>query len=90
MVILASGDRIRELREQKNLTQEKLSQMMGVTKAAVSLVECNRQNFSFANFMKLCNILNVDACELLNQDNMTVIKRRKRRSSSVGGEPVHA
>jgi transcriptional regulator with XRE-family HTH domain len=52
------GDRIRQLRGVKGLSQENLAQKLGLTKGAVSAWENNRSaNVKLATVLKLCEIL---------------------------------
>lgn len=65
--MIINGNRVRELRTERGLTQQKLGQMIGLPKQAISLVECNRQNLELRNFVSLCNVFKVSADELLNR-----------------------
>ena len=39
---MSIGERIKELRRQKDMTQEQLAELLGITSAAVSGWECGR------------------------------------------------
>lgn len=56
------GDRIRQLREARRLTQEQLAKQVGVTKSAVSQWEGgSTKNIKLATFLLLLDILMTDA-----------------------------
>lgn len=53
------GDRIRQLRKEKGLTQEELGELLGVKKAAVQKYESGQvQNLKQSTIQKLCEIFN--------------------------------
>lgn len=55
------GDRIKLLREARGLSQERLADLVGVTKGAVSQWESGgTENIKLVNFMKLCGELLTD------------------------------
>lgn len=55
------GDRIKVLRQARNLTQEQLAQEVGVTKSAVSQWEGgNVANIKLQTFLKLVDVLQTD------------------------------
>lgn len=60
------GERIRILREQKDLTQDKLGELVGVSKSAVSQWECGEtRNIKLETFLKLLEALEIDFAYLL-------------------------
>lgn len=60
------GENIKRIREGKNLTGYKLSQISGVSKATLSQIENgDRQNLSSATLAKLAEALEVTAQDLL-------------------------
>ena len=60
------GDRIRQLREARGLTQTQLGESTGVTKSAVSQWEGGATaNIKLQTFMVLCDALNTDPAYLI-------------------------
>lgn len=56
------GDRIRQLRKARNLTQEQFAKAVGVTKSAVSQWEDgSTKNLKLATFLLVLEVLNTDA-----------------------------
>lgn len=51
------GKRIMRLRKEKGYTQEKLSEMMGISKNHLSGIECGKYNVTLETLSKLCNTL---------------------------------
>ncbi|WP_407399656.1 helix-turn-helix domain-containing protein [Treponema sp.] len=63
------GDKIRNARIQKNLTQEELGNMLGVQKSAIAKWENGRVvNIKRSNLKKLSDILEIPAHELISDD----------------------
>lgn len=55
------GNRIRQLREARKLTQEQLGAEVGVSKSAVSQWEDDStKNIKLVTFLKLCEVLRTD------------------------------
>lgn len=53
------GDRIRQFRLEKHLSQEALAQQLDVSRQAVTKWECNQAMPSTANLLALCKVLGV-------------------------------
>ena len=53
---MTSGERIKQLRKEKGLTQTALGEMVGVTKGTVSSWETNTRTPGFETLMLLCDI----------------------------------
>ena len=62
---LTMGDRIREARKQKGLTQEQLAESINVSVESISHIECGSRLPSMQVFIKLIEVLNVSADYLL-------------------------
>ena len=63
------GLRIKTLRVDFQLTQEKLSYASGVDKTYISEVENGKRNISIVNLNKLINALNLSFSEFFNTPN---------------------
>lgn len=59
------GERLRELRLERGLSQEKLGELAGLDRTYVSSAEAGRRNVSLKTIYKLAEALGVDAKNLL-------------------------
>ncbi|HID0882456.1 TPA: helix-turn-helix domain-containing protein [Clostridium botulinum] len=59
------GDRLKELREEKQLTQEELGKFLNVSRQTISGYEAGAIEPSISNLVKLANIFNVSLDYLL-------------------------
>lgn len=64
MITAKIGTRIRELRMQTGLSQEKFAQKIGMDRTYFASVELGRRNISIVNIEKIANGLNVSISEL--------------------------
>ena len=64
------GNRIREARERKHLTQEYLSELVDISPTHMSVIERGVKGMKLSTFIKVANALGVSADELL-QDELT-------------------
>jgi transcriptional regulator with XRE-family HTH domain len=56
------GDRIRQLRQARDLTQEEFGRLVGVTKSAVSQWEAGAtKNIKLTTFLRVLEVLHTDA-----------------------------
>lgn len=58
------GQRIRDLRKSKKITQEQLAEKLGIGTANISYIENGKFAPSFENFEKLVNIFGIEPYEL--------------------------
>ncbi len=61
------GDKLKELRTRKLLTQEELAEKAGISPATVVNIERNNQEPHFRTIRKLAKSLDVDPTELLEK-----------------------
>ena len=59
------GERVRELRISKNLSQEHLADLANVHRTYIGMVERAEKNITLVNIEKISNALNVNITELL-------------------------
>lgn len=59
------GDRIREVREEMRMTQDRLAELAGLSKGFLSDVENNKRNISAQNLLKIANVLGASVDYLL-------------------------
>ena len=62
------GKRIRAMRSKKNITQERLGEMIGVGTTHVSHIETGNTMPSMKTFVKIINALECSADELLSEE----------------------
>lgn len=60
------GERIRKVRIENNLTQEKLAEKLDVSVAFVSRIECGTTHVNLTRLSEICSILNIDEGLILN------------------------
>lgn len=63
------GDRIKELREEKQITQAELADMIGMTQDSISLWEKGRRIPNTLYLIPLCKIFNVTTDYLLGRES---------------------
>lgn len=59
------GDRIRELRKEKDISQEELGKVAGVTTSAIGMYETNVRQPSYEVLKKICEYFDVSSDYLL-------------------------
>ena len=60
------GDKIKEIREEKGITQYRLAQLTGINRTTIKRYEENYiKKISLDNLIKICNALGVDVKEIL-------------------------
>lgn len=60
-----TGDRIREIREAKKMTQDQLAKASGISKGFLSDVESNNKNISSQALLRIANVLGASVDFLL-------------------------
>lgn len=60
------GEKIKEIREEKGMTQYRLSQLTGINRSTIKRYEENYiKKISLENLIKICNALEVDIKEII-------------------------
>lgn len=59
------GERVREIRVSKNLSQEQLADLASVHRTYIGMVERAEKNITLVNIEKIANALNLNITELL-------------------------
>jgi len=85
------GTKIRELRKQRNLTLDELSEKSGVALATLSRIENNKMKGTLASHQNICKALNISIAEMyqtLENQNKTVesVPLRKRAEHVSGSK----
>lgn len=68
---MTTGERIKELRTARHMTQKQLADRLGVSKQSVCIWESDRQGISRENVEMICDIFNVSTDYLLGRDDVT-------------------
>jgi transcriptional regulator with XRE-family HTH domain len=71
------GERVRQLREARKLSQEKLAQAANLTTSFVSTLERGRKTPSLTTVLKLARGLKVDAAELFSGFTYDALRKLK-------------
>ena len=61
------GKRLKQLRQQANMSQEELADLCGIHRTYISDVELGKRNISFLNIEKITSALGIKTSELLDQ-----------------------
>ncbi len=64
------GKRIKEIRNKRGLTQEKLAELVEINTPNISYIENGKFYPSYETFVGLVNALDIEPCELFSFDNM--------------------
>jgi len=71
------SERIKQLREQKNIQQKKLALLIGVNQATISYWESGRQEPNPTQRKKLCEVLGITEAELFGEIRYIGVKESK-------------
>lgn len=69
--LAALGKRIKTLREESGLTQEKFAEKCGFDRTYISLIERGKRNLSYTNLLKVAEGLEISISDLLSIPNGT-------------------
>lgn len=83
---MSIGTTIKQLRKEKEITQEQLAEYLGITSRAVSQWECDRTAPDISQLPALANIFEVSADVLLGID---VTQKKKRIDEIIGKAKKH-
>jgi transcriptional regulator with XRE-family HTH domain len=78
-VLGALGKAIRQVREDRSLSQERLAEIAGLHRTYISSVEQGRRNISIDNIFKIANALGVSMTEIIQlcEDRLDPISPKK-------------
>ena len=65
MDLISVGQRIKAVREERNLTQEELAALTNVSPSHISIIECGRKVLRLDTFVAIANALKVSPDTLL-------------------------
>ena len=63
-ILLAFGQRVQELRKQRNLSQEQLAELAGVHRTYIGMIERAEKNITLQNIENIANALSVKIKDL--------------------------
>ena len=88
------GERIKEVRKYRRMTQQELADGVGVKKAIISLYESNQRKPSFEALEAICDTLNIDMGYLFGQTSLSIAEidlvNHYRMSSEAGRAAISA
>ena len=67
-ILIKFGNRVRELRKLKNLSQEELAFRADVHRTYIGMIERAEKNITLLNIEKMANALEVSINDLFNED----------------------
>ena len=68
-LLTAFGDRIRQLRHRKNLSQEQLAELTGFHRTYIGMVERGERNISLSNIAVFADAFEMSISELFDFDS---------------------
>ena len=74
---MINGNRLRELRKNRNITQDELGKIIGVTKASICCYERGTRTPTLENLIDLMEFFGVNADYLIGSDEIVSIKSEK-------------
>ncbi len=77
---MINGDRLKELRKNNGLTQSKLGEVLGVTKASICCYEKGTRTPTIENLIDLMEFFGVSADYLIGSDAIVSVKENKRKT----------
>ena len=87
-MLKAMGERIYRRRKELNLTQEKLSEILGVSTQMISNLELGKKAIRPENLVKLCVVLNISADYILtgNSSEMRYVDNLSEKIDKLSAE----
>lgn len=66
-ILKSFGDKVKQERTKKNLSQEGLADLAGVHRTYIGMIERAEKNITLENIEKIAKALNIDISELLKK-----------------------
>lgn len=70
---MAVGDRVKELREQMNISQNKLAKLAGISQAAISILESGKKSPTVDTLGRIAQALGCAVSDLTGEDDLPEI-----------------
>ena len=83
------GNRLRNLRKEKGLTQDELSKMLNVTKSTISYYENSKRTPTIANLHELANVFNVSFDYLIGNDKYQIADNNEEYGIYMSKEEIY-
>ena len=80
-LIIQFGLKIRELREAKNISQEKLSFSTGFHRTYIGMIERGEQNISLTNMAVFAKVFELNLSELLDFNTVNAFEKYQTKVS---------
>lgn len=77
------GERIRFEREKLNISQSRLSEDIGISRASVSNIEVGRHQIPLSNLYAISNVFKIDIKELIPKYEDVLIKMNSKVSNHI-------
>lgn len=75
MILKKLGERIKQLRKEAGISQEKLAELAGLDRTYVNSVENGKRNISIINMEKICIALEISLSDFFNTDIIKGIQK---------------
>jgi transcriptional regulator with XRE-family HTH domain len=72
------GERVKELRAEKKISQEKLGNIANIDRTYMNSLENGRRNVSLVNIEKILSALEVDLSEFFDSEIFKTNKRKRK------------
>ncbi|HLP52237.1 MAG TPA: helix-turn-helix transcriptional regulator [Chitinophagales bacterium] len=72
------GERVKELRTEKKISQEKLGNIANIDRTYMNSLENGRRNVSLVNVEKILNALDADFSEFFDSEIFKTPKRKRK------------
>jgi len=66
IVLIRIGMKIKEIREDKNISQQDLAAACNFEKSNMSRIEAGRTNLTIGTLLKICDVLNIKLNEVID------------------------
>ena len=83
-----NGNRLKELRKSKGLTQSELGEILGVTKASVCCYEKETRTPNIESIIIMMALYNVTSDYLIGSDKIVIIEDEKEKREIISNEEM--
>lgn len=83
------GQRIKEIRTSKKITQQQLAEMIDIDQRSLSAIECGN-NFPTKNLLKIANSLGVELKEIFDYEHISLSEDEKIKEISTNLKKLSA
>lgn len=85
---MIKGERLKELRNSRNLTQEQLGNILGVTKASICCYEKGTRTPTLETLMDIVEFFGVSADYILGTEIFVTVKDKKNKNYAMTKEEI--